>query len=204
MADPVIPANQQDSFPIVSVTGAQQATETRIIGGTVLKYWGPAATGITNAAVPVGGDANGHRFLATNYLDMTGISVGAALVSRFDSVANPVATPAFQLFMQYRLDKTTTMPTSLVLLGGINLPQCGMKPIHTTAFAFAASPATPAGTMATEYALITWGPSTDAGSGVADNLAQVTIVSDVRIFISFSTNVLVATNRFSLSIWGSS
>jgi hypothetical protein len=196
MTDPAIPLNQQDAFPLQSIAAAQQATDVQVIGGMVTKYFGPSATGVFAAAVTT--DANGHRFCASNYLDMMGCNVGAALISRNDTAAAPLAAPAFQLLMQYRATPITVMPTSNALGGGsINLDQCGMIGIHTTLFTFAASTA-----PITEYALISWGPSTDAGTGAVPS--PVSVFADVRFFISFGTNTPAATNRFSLSIWGSS
>src|SRR3990172_4433619 len=195
MAEPIIPINQQDSFPILSVVGAQSADDVRILGGTVTKYWGPATTGVSG--IPVTTDPAGPLSRASRYLNLEGCSVIGALISRFNAGAGG-ALPALQLWMQYRLDKATVMPTSNALGGGsINLDQCGMVAVHSGLLAFAA---TPGGLAGTEYALITWGPSTDVGISPPE-ISPTTLFSDVRFFISFSTNPVAAANLFSLSIW---
>jgi len=201
MADPIIPANQRDSFPLETVTGAQQASETRIVGGMVVKYWGPSATNLTPAVLAT--DGNGHICGITNYLDMTGCTNVVALIKRLDTAAAPAAVTPLLLQVQYRLDKATTMPSSL-LLGGvnINLLQCGMVPIQSGAgFVFAASGAPITGALA-QYAQLSWGPSVSAGTGA--NPSPVAIGSDVRFILSAAKIAVPGTNSFSLSIWGSS
>src|SRR3990172_6113590 len=204
MADAIIPINQQNSFPLVSVSGAQQATDVRIVGGMVVKYWGPAATGISGTLAT--DDGNGHICCVSNYLDMTGCSNAAAEVRRVSTVnPGPLAVTPFLLQMQYRLLKATVMPTSNLLGGAppvppsvteLHLLQCGMVPLQTGAgFAFAASPGT---NGCTEYALIPWGPSAAGTSGA--NPPPVAIGSDVRFIISFGSIAVAATDSFSLSI----
>lgn len=204
MADPNIPKNQQDAFPILTIAGATAPQTTTVIGGQVQKYWGPTDTGVNGVNTTT--DANGHIFVVTNYLDLSGCCNGTMMIKRDNSIVNaPVVANGFIRF-QYRTSKATTMPTSN-LLGGVNFNlqnACGMTTLEATGRVFAAV----VGTRTDfQYITVTWGPSATPGTPV---ISPVTIGSDMRIFFSFNsaqgalTNAPTANDFWSIAIWGSS
>jgi len=199
MATPTIPLNQQRSFPIQTVAEAASPDQVTILGGQVTQRWGPSASlsqgsGVLNA--PVTTDGNGHTFLASNFLNAAGCSNFAALVTRTNSTAVGLGVvPNFGIWVQYRLAPTTVMPTSQPG-GSIALDQCGMMLVNTTQVQFTAMAQNDI-----QYALITWGPSTDAGSSAV--MDPTAIGTDIRFFVSFAGAVNV-NNVFSLTVWGSS
>jgi hypothetical protein len=78
MAQPQIPKTQQDALPLITVGDAiaQAADTVTIIGSTIIKKWGPAATGIngsqdSNIADPT---TAGQVYLLTNWLDFSGMT----------------------------------------------------------------------------------------------------------------------------------
>lgn len=200
MATPTIPINQQNTFPIQTVADATSPDQVIIIGGQVTKRWGPSSvatigSGVSNGSVTI--DANGHRFVVSNFLSAQGCSNFAALVTRGNATAVGLgALPAFGIWVQYRLTPVTTMPTSQPG-GSIALDQCGMALVNSTLVTFTAMAQNDI-----QYGLVTWGPSTDAGSSAI--MDPTAIGTDMRIFASWSTNVVDVNNKFSLTIWGSS
>jgi hypothetical protein len=214
MVDPSVPINQQNAFPTLTIAGATAPQQTVVTGGQVQKYFGPVDTGINAVAATT--DAQGHIYVVTNFLDLSGCSNGGLVVARTTSIVNPnpvAVLAAFFVRFQYRLDKTTVMPTSN-LLGvapptSLNLGFCGMIQLQAggagTVFAAMAG-ATP-NAARTEYELLTWGPSATGGGA---QISPVTIGSDVRIFLSFNTTTAAPANPplvsdfFSVAIWGSS
>lgn len=76
-----VPKFQRDALPIV-VGGASTPSQV-LEGGRVVRKWTPAATGINGSAVTV--DANGHVFLPTGFLDLSGCRSLTALVERIGS-----------------------------------------------------------------------------------------------------------------------
>lgn len=195
MAQPFIPQNQIDSFPLLTVGEATAPQTTRVLGGQVQKYWGPADTGISDLSTQT--DANGHVFCVSNYLDLSGCSNGALVVRRTNTVdAVPGALAGLQIRFQYRLIPTTVMPTSTTFGGAPGFLMAGMSALNAALFVFAAM-----ATGGTEYGLFSWGPS---ATNTAFNPSPVTIGSDVRVFISFVLAAVGANNKFSVSLWGSS
>jgi len=195
VAQPIIPQNQIDSFPLLTVAQANAPDKMTIQGGQVQKYWGQTSVGIDDASVQT--DGNSHVFCVSNYLDMTGCSNGAVLVRRTNTVdAVPGALAGMQVRFQYRLTPTTTMPTSTTFGGAPGFLMAGMQALNAAVFTFAAM-----ATGSTEYGLFTWGPS---ATNTAFNPSPVTIGSDVRVFISFVLAAVGANNKFAVSVWGSS
>jgi hypothetical protein len=204
MAQPAIPINQQNALPIQSIAAASSPDQVTINGGQVLKYFSPGSatppahgTGINGT--PAGTDGNGHVFIASNFLGLSGCSNLVALITRGNSSGVGLgALTAMSLLMQYRLTPITVAPTSNALGGGsINLDQCGMGVIATTSVIF---PGMNSGNF--EYVALSWGPSVDLGSSTV--ITPTTIGADLRFILSWSTNAVNVNNLFSLSVWGSS
>lgn len=204
MPDPIIPENQRNSFPLQTVSGAEGAEVTVVVGGQVQKYWGPSSSGIVNAsAVNVGG---GHIACVGNYLDMSGCINVALLLTYFSNEAAGIAAPPNAiLFAQCRLTKSTVMPlfNTDPAAGTIHLELCGMQQMGPTIDSATGADwaATGAGATPTlQYLYRSWGPSL---AGQNSHGTQV-IGSDVRFILSFATNPVNAAKKFSLSVWGSS
>ena len=190
------PKNQIDALPIMTVVAAAAADDITIVGGTIAKFWSPTTLGM--AGIVPTTDAAGHVFLVTPFLDMTGCTNGALLLTRTDT-ANSLAGAIYNplVLCQYRITHVGAMPTSFASGGSINLPQAGINLIAPNPIAFVATIAAPT----TQRGLATWGPSAIVASA---NQVGMTIGADVRIFVSFSTNAQPVTQTFSVSIWGAS
>lgn len=83
-----VPMNQRRALPVLQSGGS--AGQPNVIGGNVVRKWSPTQTGLDAGAAQT--DANGHVFLATNFLDLSGCRAFTALIERTGAV-NPLVLP---------------------------------------------------------------------------------------------------------------
>lgn len=184
-----VPQNQINALPVFQTGGASGSSS--IVGGQVVRRWTAAQTGIDTEAT--GTDANGHVFLATDYLDTSGCRSFTALMLRSSAGAALAATPAMLLYFQMRIDSSDAAPSSLP---GLNLAFCGMSVVNANTITWPLMGS--AGEV--QRALRCWDLSTVAG--VAGAVGSQS--ADVRLLMSFGVAAVNADNRFSLVLWGTS
>lgn len=86
-----VPRNQLRGLPVLQTGGS--AGNANIVGGNVVRKWSSVQTGLDVAAAQT--DANGHVYLATNFLDLSGCRAFTAMIVRTGAVAPLVAPNTF-------------------------------------------------------------------------------------------------------------
>jgi len=196
MSSALIPQNQLDALPLISAAQAAQAGTLQIIGGRVVRYFGPADLGINASGVstfPVG--AGFYYYLVTPYLDLRGCTTFAFLLRRNVGATITALAGVATLQLQWRLGSADTPPITWIDPTGatVNDAQVGKAQVQTGV----TFPATTAGNN--QRALITWGGVLQAGYG-----ADVAPGADTRVIVSWSTNnPNVGDGTFTASLWAS-
>ena len=197
MASPNLPLNQQNALPIPGASSVNNGTLT-VVGGTVNRYCSPTDLGINGAGVltlTVGGGS--YYYLATNYLNLTGCTRFAFLVSRAVTADQQAAlATGGRLAVQFRLGATDT-PAAVYVVGASAIEQfAGKSYLNTAAITF------PAGSTGdNQRALVTWSADEIVGAGgVAASFG-----TDCRFVFDWSTtNPTPGANTFTAQLWASS
>jgi hypothetical protein len=183
------PVNQLNALPLRTATAAAADGDIEVVGGTISRYWSPAVLGINGVGSTLLG---GNFFLATGYLNTTGVSRYVLILNRQNAVGDAVALSAFTVHAQYRISKLSTPGinpiTDQVTNGYLNLISTGV------AFVGVAAPLD-------QTAIVSWASETSLGSSA--NARPLLIGSDCRIVINQTgANPPDANDFFTMALWG--
>jgi hypothetical protein len=193
----LLPQNQINALPTLTVAQAQAADTVQVVGGSITKNWIPQSTGVNGAQATADGVGAGG-FIATNYLDLTGCKFITLITTRVPSDASAqVALGTANTFLQYRLNKSDSPPTFRAT--GAFSVDLGMRQIQSTG-ADMTFPAIAAGDISQRLILM-WSPSSQVGTTATE--VPVMIGSDVRILVHWAV-LPPAINIFSMTVWANS
>jgi hypothetical protein len=189
-----IPQNQVDAFPVNQGYGTGTIS---FVGGTVLRFWTPAETGVSQIAAATAGGAT--FWLPTNFLDVSGCRTFHILVRRHNTTALPQGAlgGAVAAYYQYRFTATETPALSKGATE--NLAACAIQVVGNSNFIGSFPALQTLGE--TQTASFGWDISTP--DSAAGNNGQTSFGTNVRFMVGFS-NDPGANNTFSIALWASS
>lgn len=183
MSSQLVPVNQANALPLISVQQAATAGTLQVIGSALYRVFSPTDLGINASAVTSIVGPPAFVYLATNWLDLRGCGRNAFRLRRVTPLgAGPALSATCGLFVQYRLGPADT-PGVQYVNGGVTSNNYNAM-FQVSGLNNATFPAT---TGAGEAQTVAWAWADNYGSGIAWS-TSLALGGNARFIVSWGAS----------------